>query len=627
MILSHPFTLLYLGLAAISTACLLSTTADAAQIQKPGLTQSAKSKQRADDIKSAFSSSYNAYRSFAFGFDELRPQSKVGATSYGGWGATIVDALSTAHVMGLDDIFQEGTNYVKGVDFSKSITKDVSLFETNIRYLGGILSAYELGGKKDKKLVKQAIVIGDHLLSGWVDGNDLPYNSLINWNTTGRPDTTKDASIAEAGTLIIEFDRLSRFSGDKKYLEHAERAMRAILNAPAVFPGLPGQNLDPKDNSPTSDYVTWGGGSDSYFEYLIKYAYLLGEDTGPWIPAWINAVKSSIRSLITRAEGTSANLTYLTDYSASNGGVLPRFSHLGCFAPGNWIFGAKMLGIPDFNDYGLALAESCINTYTSSPSGIGPESFVFVGSGGNRQGITINDADFYRKHGFDFEVVQYILRPEVLESVFYAYRTTGDERWQELAWTAWQAIKKHCKAPAAYAALVNVNSTSPKQYDNSQSFFYAETLKYLYLTFADPNDINLDEYVFTTEAHLFKIDVPAKSYHSEWGRISEPEQLQKGAAGHGPNDGKANGGKKPTATKPSSDDESKSKSKSKVPVPKFSSLPDAKKMQDQTLGSLLEVFGDLSKQFGGGDAAAANDELQRRGHADKRKHRQSHFHG
>ena len=39
----------------------------------------------------------------------------------------------------------------------------------------------------------------------------------------------------------------------------------------------------------------------------------------------------------------------------------------------------------------------------------------------------------------------------------------------------------------------------------TQSFFLAETLKYFYLIFCDYDVINLDEWVFNTEAHPLKV--------------------------------------------------------------------------------------------------------------------------
>ena len=40
------------------------------------------------------------------------------------------------------------------------------------------------------------------------------------------------------------------------------------------------------------------------------------------------------------------------------------------------------------------------------------------------------------------------------------------------------------------------------------SYFFAETLKYLYLTFVDPSVMSLDEWVYSTEAHAFKLENP-----------------------------------------------------------------------------------------------------------------------
>nr|CDI52844.1 related to Mannosyl-oligosaccharide alpha-1,2-mannosidase precursor [Melanopsichium pennsylvanicum 4] len=391
-------------------------------------------------------------------------------------------------------------------------------------------------------------------------------------------------------------DRLSKYTGDSKYLELAKKAMKTIAQSKAVFPGLFAQVYDPATGQSTDDYVTWGGGSDSFLEYLIKYAYLIGDDQDVWIPTWVNSISSSIRHLVEHPEGTQqSQLTYLGDYSASNGGNLPRWSHLGCFAGGNWILGAKMIGNNAFDEYGQALVAGCANTYTSSPSGIGPESFVFIGEGNNTNGIKINDAAFYRKHGFDFEVVQYILRPEVMESVFYAYRTTGDTKWQDIAWSAWKSIYKNClvKQNGALAALANVNATNPTKLDDSESFVYAETFKYLYLIFADPQVADLDKYVFNTEAHPFLVDSPQKASYDA------PEISVKPLGEPGP--------KKTQPVQPS-------RSKDGIPVPLFSGLPGLKVPQgvggENTLGNMM---GMLKKRSNGGDIRG------RRGLAKKRQ--------
>lgn len=549
---------------------LLSVCANAATIQKPGLTQSQTSKTRAAEIKAAYRTSYQAYLKYASGHDALLPLTNGFTDPFGGWGASVVDSLSTSFLMGHNDLYTQGVEYAKGIDFSKTSSDTISLFETNIRYLAGLISAYELGGKKEQKLIDQAKVVGDHLIKGWLGDNALPCNTL-KWNNLAPAESCDSSGIAEAGTLILEMDRLSKYTGDPKYLQLATKSMKAIATSKGVFPGLFPQVYNPVSGQPKDDYVTWGGGSDSFFEYLIKYAYLIGDDENVWVPTWVNSVASSIEHLVEHPEQTQASqLTYLTDYSASNGGNLPRWSHLGCFAGGNWILGAKMIGQAAFDQYGQALTAACANTYSSSPSGIGPESFVFIGQNNNTNGITINNPAFYRQHGFDFEVTQYILRPEVMESVFYAYRTTGDAKWQEIAWNAWKSIYSHClvKQNGALAALANVNATNPQQLDDSESFLYAETFKYLYLIFADPETANLDKYVFNTEAHPFLVDKPQKATYK-----APAVQVK-------PLDAAPAEKQQPTKTKPSSD----------MPVPFFSSLPGLKKPQGgggNTLGNML----------------------------------------
>jgi mannosyl-oligosaccharide alpha-1,2-mannosidase len=99
----------------------------------------------------------------------------------------------------------------------------------------------------------------------------------------------------------------------------------------------------------------------------------------------------------------------------------------------------------------------------------------------------------------------YILRPEVLESYFYLWRMTKDNKYREWAWDFVEAIEKYCKTSNGYSGISNVYDIHSKKDDVMQSFFVAETLKYLYLMFSDDSVISLDKYVFNTEAHPFLI--------------------------------------------------------------------------------------------------------------------------
>ena len=98
-----------------------------------------------------------------------------------------------------------------------------------------------------------------------------------------------------------------------------------------------------------------------------------------------------------------------------------------------------------------------------------------------------------------------LLNVETIESIFYAYRLTGNKTYQDWAWNAFQHITIATKAPFGFSSISNVMSQDGGNKTNIQeSFFLAETLKYFYLIFDNPERISLDEWVFNTEAHPLK---------------------------------------------------------------------------------------------------------------------------
>lgn len=181
---------------------------------------------------------------------------------------------------------------------------------------------------------------------------------------------------------------------------------------------------------------------------------------------------------------------------AANG----KMDHLACFFPGLialTVMELRAAGMPLFheNDYELAqqLVKTCYMTYEQTTTGISPEISFF------------NMDNLSQPRDFTVQAAHYLLRPETVESLFLVYRMTGDPQYQEMGWKIFEAIKKHCKTPnGAYSGINDVNAEKPVQNDVMESFFLAETLKYLYLLFA-PNDlVPLHDYIFTTEGHVFR---------------------------------------------------------------------------------------------------------------------------
>jgi mannosidase alpha-like ER degradation enhancer 2 len=116
----------------------------------------------------------------------------------------------------------------------------------------------------------------------------------------------------------------------------------------------------------------------------------------------------------------------------------------------------------------------------------------------------------------------YPLRPEFIESVFYLYRATRDPHLLQIGADVVEAIYSSTRTECGFATIKSVYDHTIE--DRMESFFLAETLKYLYLLFDETNFVNNDGskgviidrngtdcvvdsggYVFNTEAHLIDI--------------------------------------------------------------------------------------------------------------------------
>lgn len=115
--------------------------------------------------------------------------------------------------------------------------------------------------------------------------------------------------------------------------------------------------------------------------------------------------------------------------------------------------------------------------------------------------------EFYDKAGFFITNSAYGLRPEVIESFYYAYRATNNQMYREWAWNAFVAINKTCRANSGFAELNDVNAPNGGSFiDYQESFFFAETMKYSYLIHAPDSELQVQEnginrWVYNTEAH------------------------------------------------------------------------------------------------------------------------------
>ena len=94
-----------------------------------------------------------------------------------------------------------------------------------------------------------------------------------------------------------------------------------------------------------------------------------------------------------------------------------------------------------------------------------------------------------------------------MESLYYLWKATKDPIYRKWGWEIFQAFEKHTKLEEGYASINNVRRPeNPGYRDKMETFYLAETLKYLYLLFSDdPNLLPLDKWVINTEAHPLPI--------------------------------------------------------------------------------------------------------------------------
>ncbi|XP_039264483.1 mannosyl-oligosaccharide 1,2-alpha-mannosidase IA-like [Styela clava] len=443
-----------------------------------------------DKIREMMKFAWDGYKKYAWGANELRPISNRGhsANIFGSaaTGATIVDALDTLYIMGMKEEFKEARDWVLSSLDMNSRT-DISVFEVNIRFVGGLLSAYFLSG--DPVFKNQAKAIADKLLPAFDTPTGIPY-AQIN-PITGRTKNWGWASggcsiLSEFGSLHMEFSMLTKVTGDDIYLKKVMR-IREVLQQIDKPNGLYFNYLNPKTGAWGTRHASVGALGDSFYEYLLKTWLLSGkvdEDARKMYDAAVTAIESNM------VKKSAGGLTYLGEYKNSR--VEPKMGHLTCFAGGMFALGAK--GSKDekhYIDLGAEITHTCHESYDKATLKLGPEGFGFQ-SGNEATAIRANEK-------------YYILRPEVIESYFVMWRVTKNPKYREWGWEAAQALEKNCRVGNGFSGLKNVYDAKPVYDDVQQSFFLAETLKYLYLLFSDDDLINLDDWVFNTEAHPFPV--------------------------------------------------------------------------------------------------------------------------
>jgi len=413
-----------------------------------------------EQVKAEFLHAWNGYKKYAWGHDELKPLSK-------GWydwyrEPLLITPVDAMVIMGLDQEREEAKKLIfSTLNFDKDIS--VQHFEISIRVLGGLLSAYQLDG--DKRFLELATDLANRMLPVFDSKTGMPfrYVNLKTGKTSGAL-----TGPAEIGTYLLEYGTLSKLTGNPVYYDKAKKAM-VELDRRSSRIGLVGTLIDVNTGVWLVKDAAIGSGKDSYYEYLLKAAILFND---PELKAmWDKNIKAANTFL---ADESTGSLWYGHANMSSGKRTLTTFGALDAFFPALLALGGDI-------DRAARLEDSCYKMWTLQ--GIEPEILDYK--------------------NMKILVGTYPLRPEIIESAYYLYHYTSDEKYRRMGNVYFNSMVKYCRTDSGYANLIDVRSK--KKSDTQPSYFLAETLKYFYLLFAPKTEFDFEKVIFTTEAHpMFK---------------------------------------------------------------------------------------------------------------------------
>ncbi|XP_033831968.1 ER degradation-enhancing alpha-mannosidase-like protein 3 [Periophthalmus magnuspinnatus] len=450
-----------------------------------------------EQIIEMFDHAYGSYMKYAYPADELMPLSCKGRVrgqepnrgdideSLGKFSLTLIDTLDTLVVLNKLDEFEEAVRkVVRDIRLDNDVV--VSVFETNIRVLGGLLGAHVMAdlfrqqGERMQwyrdELLHMAKDLGHRLLPAFNTTSGLPYPKInLRYgvlNPLSRIGTETDTCTACAGTMILEFAALSRLSGDSVFEKHARKALDVLWNRRQKESDLVGTVINIHNGEWIRRDSGVGAGIDSYYEYLMKAYILLGDHV---FLERFNIHYNAIMKYISQPP-------LLLNVHMHNPTVSVRswMDSLLAFFPGLQVLRGDLK--PAIETHEMLYQVTKQHKFL-------PEAFTTE----------------FRVHWG-----QHLLRPEFAESTYYLYKATGDHYYLRVGQSIVEKLNVYARVPCGFAAVQDVRTGTHE--DRMDSFFLAEMFKYLYLLFSEKSQlpINIDDYVFTTEAHLLPVSLSTK---------------------------------------------------------------------------------------------------------------------
>ncbi|WP_308814563.1 glycoside hydrolase family 47 protein [Sphingomonas sp. GV3] len=420
----------------------------------------------AEDVKAQMAWAWDCYRDRAWGRDEIKPVSGTFSSfplKTHHLGLSLIEALDTLWVMGLDSRFEDGVAWVKS-HFDADVDGEVSVFETSIRLVGGLLSAHLACG--DAVLLAKARDLADRLLPAFATPTGMPYR-FINLRTgVPREAVTSPADVA---TYLPEWGTLSRLTGDPRYAAAARKAMVAVFERRSPL-DLVATRIDVLSGAWRSRTATIGSYCDSFFEYLWDSWQLFGD-------AECKRMYDVCTAAILKHQQVWKNHElWFADVDFETGAVVStEQDELASFYGG-------LLGQGGALRQGAAYTESW--SKVQARYGILPEGYDYATS----RPTQVTNA----------------LRPELADAAFTLWLIDRQPRWREIGRRHYEAMKRWNKARYGYTDMADVTATPKRQADHCPGYWWSEQMKYYYLLFADTPRFDYSDNYLSTEGNVLK---------------------------------------------------------------------------------------------------------------------------
>ncbi|OCF41757.1 hypothetical protein I317_04461 [Kwoniella heveanensis CBS 569] len=435
-----------------------------------------------DETAALFKHGYEGYMRYAYPADELRPLScgPLGRDpNEGNFGIndihanismTLVDVLSSLPVVHPKAYPKAVQLVAERVSFDQDVK--VQVFEMTIRALGALLSTWG-GARKASVNLKQykdrmlalAKDLGERLLPAFDTVTGIPY-ARVNLRSGVLKGESVETCTAGAGSLLLEFALLSRLTGDDRFESLAHNAYMAIWNR-RTQQNLLGNTIGTHGHWLPPGFSGVGAGMDSFFEYGIKAGIMLDDDT--YYDIFYDSY-AAVQTHVRTPDGFIYRPIQIRLLQPSSPSTIDSLS---AFLPGIQVLAGDV--------------ESAIKSH-----------LVFW--------------NLWRKHSAmpeswqwserNVEWAGYPGRPEFIESTYYLYQATQDPFYLRVGERILSDLKRRTKTKCGFATLKNVMTGELE--DRMESFMLSETLKYLYLLFADIPLPNANK-VFTTEGHSLRV--------------------------------------------------------------------------------------------------------------------------